>query len=184
MSDIIKVKNDSAEKISIKTAASGSLSVIKVGNSPTGTTVIRLGSDVKNQSVISIANMPVAFVRLSGAPLATIERVGCIKVGESLSVLKDGTLSVDITNNTPLKIELDSKVPKALDILSHVDSISISTPAQRKAGLLYINLNGEAGNVTLEQIKELNSKLLYVDSLSDSQIESLSKGDYILLNKE
>ena len=116
---------------------------------------------------------------------ATEEKLGGIKVGESLSILNDGTLSVDITNGqSPLKIALDGMVPRQLNVLQHGVALDIDTSEKRQTGRIYIDVNGTPKYLTLEQVKDLNTKILNVDSLSDTRISSLSDGDYVFLRKE
>lgn len=120
-----------------------------------------------------------------GLEPATEEKLGGIKVGESLSILKDGTLSVDITSGqSPLKIALDGMVPRQLNILQHGMALDIDTSEKRQTGRIYIDMNGSPKYLTLEQVKDLNTKILNVDSLSDTRISSLSDGDYVFLRKE
>lgn len=116
---------------------------------------------------------------------ATADKLGGIKVGESLSIMSDGTLSVDITSEqSPIRIALDGKVPKQLDILQKVVALDIDTVEKRQQGSLYIDVNGTPKYITLEQVKDLNTKILNVDSLDDTRISSLSDGDYVFLKKE
>ena len=99
--------------------------------------------------------------------------------------MSDGTLSVDITSEqSPIRIALDGKVPKQLDILQKVVALDIDTVEKRQQGSLYIDVNGTPKYITLEQVKDLNTKILNVDSLDDTRISSLSDGDYVFLKKE
>lgn len=77
-----------------------------------------------------------------------------------------------------LKIAIDSKVPKALNILPQATSEQLR---ERKTSRIYIDINGEASFATLEQIKDLNTKTILVDALSDNKIGELSNEDIILL---
>ena len=77
-----------------------------------------------------------------------------------------------------LKIAIDSKVPKALNILPQATSEQLR---ERKTSRIYIDIDGKASFATLEQIKDLNTKTILVDALSDNKIGELSNEDIILL---
>lgn len=120
-----------------------------------------------------------------GLKPATAETLGGIKVGDSLSILKDGKLSVDITNgSSPLKIALDTKVPKTLDVLRKVTDAELNDPDKREAGRAYLDCGGEASYATLKQLKEMNTKILCVEQVGDVSVLSLSNGDFVFLKKE
>lgn len=157
MAEVITVRNEDVGRIKIQNL---STTTIKVGNSPTA-------------------------VATKDLEPATESKLGGIKVGESLSILEDGTLSVDITSGqSPLKIALDGMVPRQLNILQHGVALDIDTSEKRQTGRIYIDMNGSPKYLTLEQVKDLNTKILNVDSLSDTRISSLSYGDYVFLRKE
>lgn len=116
---------------------------------------------------------------------ATEETLGGIKVGESLSILKDGMLSVDIARqSSPLKIALDDKVPKALDILSRVTDAELKDPDVREDSRIYTDRGGTPSYVTVEQLKDMNTKILCAENVGDVRILSLSNGDFVFLKKE
>ena len=82
------------------------------------------------------------------------------------------------------EIELDTKVPKALSILPQItDSEMASVPA-RSESKIYIQVGDTPAFATLEQIKLLNTKTVFVDELSDTKITTLSDEDIVMLRKE
>ena len=97
---------------------------------------------------------------------------------------------VEITSLWPLakmreyEIKLETKVPKELSILPQVNSDDISTPKARADGRIYIQIGDTPAFATLEQIKELNTKTVFVDKLTDTQITQLSNEDIVMLKKE
>ena len=97
---------------------------------------------------------------------------------------------VEITSLWPLakmreyEIKLETKVPKELSILPQVNSDDISTPKARADGKIYIQIGDTPAFATLEQIKELNTKTVFVDKLTDTQITQLSNEDIVMLKKE
>lgn len=83
-----------------------------------------------------------------------------------------------------LKIEIDSKVPKELSILPPTQIYMIDTSSKRETSRMYLDINGTPSYATLEQIKNLNTKTIYVDHLNDNKINYLSNEDIILLKQE
>ena len=82
------------------------------------------------------------------------------------------------------EIALDTKVPKALSILPQVNNEDISTVAKRENAKIYIQAGDTSSYATLEQLKELNTKTVFVDELSDTKIHKLSNEDIVMLRKE
>lgn len=82
------------------------------------------------------------------------------------------------------EVALDTKVPKALSILPQVNEEDISTVAKRKNAKIYIQAGDTPSYATLEQLKELNTKTVFVDELSDTKIHKLSNEDIVMLRKE
>jgi hypothetical protein len=74
-------------------------------------------------------------------------------------------------------------VPKALSVLSPIAAGQFDTLNARQNSRVYVDVNGQPRYATIEQIKGLNTKTLYVDRLSDGRIYSLSDEDIILLNE-
>ena len=101
-----------------------------------------------------------------------------------------GGNDIEITSLWPLakmreyEIRLDTKIPKELSILPQVNSDDISTPKARADGKIYIQIGDTPAFATLEQIKELNTKTVFVDKLTDTQITQLSNEDIVMLKKE
>ena len=94
------------------------------------------------------------------------------------------THSFNIAKMREFEIKLDTKVPKELSILPQVNSEDIATVEGRKSGKVYIQIGSEPAFATLEQIKELNTKTVFVDKLSDTQVQHLSNEDIVMLKKE
>ena len=82
------------------------------------------------------------------------------------------------------EIALDTKVPKALSILSQVKEEDISTVNTRENAKIYVQVGDTPSYATLEQLKELNTKTVFVDELSDTKIHKLSNEDIVMLRKE
>lgn len=82
------------------------------------------------------------------------------------------------------EIALDTKVPKALSILPQVDEEDISTVTKRENTKIYVQAGDTPSYATLEQLKELNTKTVFVDELSDTKIHKLSNEDIVMLRKE
>ena len=101
-----------------------------------------------------------------------------------------GGNDIEITSLWPLakmreyEIRLDTKIPKELSILPQANSDDISTPKAREDGKIYIQIGDTPAFATLEQIKELNTKTVFVDKLTDTQITQLSNEDIVMLKKE
>lgn len=82
------------------------------------------------------------------------------------------------------EIALDTKVPKALSILPQVKEEDISTVNTRENAKIYVQVGDTPSYTTLEQLKELNTKTVFVDELSDTKIHKLSNEDIVMLRKE
>lgn len=101
-----------------------------------------------------------------------------------------GGNDIEITSLWPLakmreyEIRLDTKIPKELSILPQTNSDDISTVKGRESAKIYIQIGDTPAYATLEQIKELNTKTVFVDKLSDTQITQLSNEDIVMLKKE
>lgn len=97
---------------------------------------------------------------------------------------------IEITSLWPLakmrelQIKLDTKIPQDLSILPQVNSDDLSSVQARKGGKVYIQIDGAPAYATLEQIKELNTKTVFVDELTDTKIHQLSNEDIVMLKKE
>ena len=81
-------------------------------------------------------------------------------------------------------IRLDTKVPKVLSILPQVTDDTVSTIQARKEGRIYVEVGETPSYATLEQIKGLNTKTVFVDKLTDTKINRLSNEDIVMLRKE
>lgn len=82
------------------------------------------------------------------------------------------------------EIALDTKVPKALSILPKVTPEDVSSVEEREKAKIYVQAGDTPSYATLEQLKELNTKTVFVDELSDTKIHKLSNEDIVMLRKE
>lgn len=82
------------------------------------------------------------------------------------------------------EIELDKKVPKELSIFPQIASEDVSTVNAREKGKVYVQVDDKPMYATLEQLKELNTKTVFVDELTDTKIHQLSNEDIVMLRKE
>lgn len=82
------------------------------------------------------------------------------------------------------EVALDTKVPKALSILPQVKDEDVSTADARESAKIYVQAGDTPSYATLEQLKELNTKTVFVDELSDTKIHKLSNEDIVMLRKE
>ena len=82
------------------------------------------------------------------------------------------------------EISLDTKVPKELSILPQVTNNNLSTEQARKEGKIDVEVGEVPSFATLEQIKALNTKTVFVDEITDSKINKLSNEDIVMLKKE
>lgn len=82
------------------------------------------------------------------------------------------------------EIALDTKIPKVLSILPQVKEENISTLDTRENAKIYVQVGDTPSYATLEQLKELNTKTVFVDELSDTKIHKLSNEDIVMLRKE
>lgn len=102
---------------------------------------------------------------------------------ENTSPIQKITIGIPSNPSSDITIALAGKVPKALSVLSPISEMEFNTLGKRKASRVYVDANGEPKYATIEQIKALNTKTLYVDALNDERISELSNDDIILLNE-
>ena len=106
-----------------------------------------------------------------------------VKDGKLLRTNKSHALSVE-EPRPPIQIQIDSKVPQELSILPQVTNEQIDTSTEREKGKIYIDINDTPSYITLQQIKELNTKTICADDLTDSRVDVLETGDFVLLRGE
>lgn len=82
------------------------------------------------------------------------------------------------------EITLDKKVPKELSILPQIKDDNLSTSQAREESKIYVEVGKTPTHATLEQIKTLNTKTVFVDELTDTKIKRLSNEDIVMLKKE
>lgn len=82
------------------------------------------------------------------------------------------------------EISLDKKVPKELSILPQIKDDNLSTPQTREESKIYVEVGKMPTHATLEQVKSLNTKTVFVDELTDTKINKLSNEDIVMLRKE
>lgn len=82
------------------------------------------------------------------------------------------------------EIALDTKIPKELSILPQVVDEEISSVQAREGSFMYIQVGDKPSYATLEQVKKLNTKTVFVDQLTDTKVHQLSNEDIVMLRKE
>lgn len=98
--------------------------------------------------------------------------------------------SIEISSLWPLakmreyEIRLDTKIPKELSILPQINSDDIATVRAREGSKIYVQIGDTPAFATLEQLKEISTKTVFVDELSDTKIKQLSNEDIVMLKKE
>lgn len=90
-------------------------------------------------------------------------------------------ISIGVSGYTEKDFEL--LVPRALSILPDAQFSQFGTSENRHKSRIYIEIDGKASHTTLEQLKQLNTKTILVDTLGDSKIKDLSSGDFALLKE-
>lgn len=105
---------------------------------------------------------------------------------ECSGVCPDITIShsYNIAKMREFDIRLDTKVPKELSILPQVNDEAVSSVQAREGVQIYIEVGDTPSYATLEQIKNLSTKTVFVDKLTDTKIERLSNEDIVMLKKE
>ncbi len=81
-------------------------------------------------------------------------------------------------------IKLDTKVPKELSILPQISNQDVLGVEDRENCMIYVEARDTPSYATLEQIKGLNTKTVFVDELEDTKIHKLSDEDIVMLRKE
>ena len=105
---------------------------------------------------------------------------------ECSGVCPDITIShsYNIAKMREFDIMLDTKVPKELSILPQVNDEAVSSVQAREGVQVYVEVGDTPSYATLEQIKNLSTKTVFVDKLTDTKIERLSNEDIVMLKKE
>lgn len=91
----------------------------------------------------------------------------------------------DIQIRTPWVIleDLDAYIKKDLSILPDIKAKLLNDAENRKLNIMYIDAQGVPSQISIEQIKNLNTKIILVDDLDDKNITTLSNDDFILLKE-
>ena len=102
---------------------------------------------------------------------------------ECSGVCPDITIShsYNIAKMREFDIRLDTKVPKELSILPQVNDEAVSSVQAREGVQVYVEVGDTPSYATLEQIKNLSTKTVFVDKLTDTKIERLSNEDFVML---
>lgn len=103
-----------------------------------------------------------------------------VQNGKLLKTGKSQALAVE-EPRPAIQIQIDSKVPQTLSVLPQVPSEQINTLTEREKGKIYIDINNTPSYITLQQIKELNTKTICVDDLMDGRVTALGAGDFVLV---
>ena len=93
-------------------------------------------------------------------------------------------ISIPCPCKADMAIAIESKVPKLLSVLPQAKDEAFATIDARTNSLIYVDANGTACYMTVEQIKQLGTKILLVEDLTDKKIEGLSYGDFVALKEE
>ena len=143
----------------------------------------------KNQN-IEVGSKGVQSIEIQNAPEQQID----VRISASQEINIFNTTAeqfIDVTalmlsasDAKDIELAIQSKVPMALSILPQVERNGLGTIASREASKIYIQVGEVPSFATLEQIKELNTKTIFVDNLTDSQVYRLSNEDIIMLRKE
>ena len=94
------------------------------------------------------------------------------------------THSYNLAKMREFEIALDTKIPKELSILPQVIDEEISSVQAREGSFMYIQVGDKPSYATLEQVKKLNTKTVFVDQLTDTKVHQLSNEDIVMLRKE
>lgn len=133
----------------------------------------------KQKQVISVTNETDQEIEITIPPTQEVDVVS--NPDQHIEVLP---LWPSMSDVRELEIAINSKVPKVLNILPQVESGKLSTIEARTNSQIYIQVGDVPSFATLEQLKELNTKTIYVDKLTDSKIYNLSYDDIVMLRKE
>ena len=106
-----------------------------------------------------------------------------VQNGKLLRTSTSHALSIE-EPRPPIQIQIDGKVPQVLSIFPQVVDDQINTSIEREKGKIYIDINNTPSYITLQQIKELNTKTICVNELLDGRVTALGAGDFVLLRKE
>ena len=82
-----------------------------------------------------------------------------------------------------LSLAINNLVPKTLSVLPQINNDQFETSNQREMVRVYVDANGVSYYASLEQLKQLNTKTVCVDTVTDEKIKTLSDGDIILLKE-
>ena len=128
------------------------------------------------------ADLPKVSIEDNGKTLLVIDGQW-----QTSTIPTDRTLSLAIDNLSltvnKLSLAVDDKVPKSLSILPKIEDSQIETSGAREMVKVFVDSNGVSYYATLEQIKQLNTKTVFVNSLTDNKIKMLSNDDIILLEE-
>lgn len=82
-----------------------------------------------------------------------------------------------------LILAIDGRVPKALSVLPRAADEIFASAYQRELIKLYVDADGKPHYITMEQLKNLNTKATFVNNITDKTIENLSTGDIVFLKE-
>lgn len=136
---------------------------------------------VANATANEITTGNVTNIALPPIYIATAEQLGGIIVGDTLQVDFRGVLNVskEITDKIAYTYaQLSTFVPKQLSGYRQITAAD-NTPTFRTNAYTYVNNGVNGYRMSLQAIKELNTKIMSVDSISDADFNKLSVGDFI-----
>ena len=136
---------------------------------------------VANATANEITTGNITNIALPPVYIATAEQLGGIIVGDTLQVDFRGVLNVskEITDKIAYTYaQLSTFVPKQLSGYRQITAAD-NTPTFRTNAYTYVNNGVNGYRMSLQAIKELNTKIMSVDSISDADFNKLSVGDFI-----
>ena len=112
------------------------------------------------------------FLPVSIIPPATDTRLGGVKIPQegALTVSSEGALS--IKENWFVKEDVRE--------YAQITPSLLATNEQRAKSFLYVNHNDTPMALSVEQVKNLGTKILAIESFDDTAIQYLSNNDYLL----
>ena len=97
---------------------------------------------------------------------------------------RDQEIKIITPRVADLLLAISERVPTELSILPPIEEEMLEDEEHRKLVKLYTDADGVPCYATMEQVKQLGTKTLFVDGLTDKKINKLSNGDIISLKED
>ena len=162
--------------------------------------MIKVGTS-NDGSKINVSHKPAAIQQIKIENVDTSGQLSIIKSSEATTQLKlqqdrsekqikihteECPADIKIATLCPYKRELgvaiETRVPKSLNLLERVSFEEIEETVGLSDSKIYIDIGDKQGYTTLEDIKKLNTKTIFVDDLRDDKTKNLAEFDMIMLN--